>query len=788
MIIFDLSLSAMYFCLRVQLIRYVRYAVKMAKTMLSKMSQNQNKCLNLSWESKYSKIKTLGNGGNACVILVQDKNGNQFALKPLNKEYISRTDKQERFLREVDVMKNKLGDLQGVIPVIDSCENGYWYIMPVANKSMDVIKEMGLEQRINAFLVIAETLKIIHSRKISHRDIKPANILYFENHFCFCDFGLCHIENSVLTEKRDNIGAKFTIAPEMRRDSKCSDPYRADVYSMGKTLWMFLTENENAFEGTYSPLESSIGLHYYNQYKDSNIAEIEFLLEDATKNNPDDRPTINEFCNRLRDWITISKTKDFAAMQRSELKMIKHYFSPSCEINSLTITTPKDIVEVLNYFRLAPMLNHMLYPQGGGLDFYSAEMASEEDCIALISQRRKIDILKPKQFVFESMNDYKWFYFLLEADKLTPVLTTEDVLSENLIEDIPGHYCDALDYSYGVYDYDSGKKLPQTARLVERYCRGTFLILPKLGYYNQLTSTYDGRHNNCTVNEFREYIQIMKKYADDAESKGYTFQEIVYVLDNLPNPYKYQDDDCSLNELRKTVSVPRTFILDIVGQLDISYTISRINDMYSPATFAMYVINKELECPNDIFCCYEDEIHWFLCNDGKIQKTSWKDKKVLKLHSRSKAKALLEEIVNTINNLYNEAGFENNGVKLTECKMTLYRTGKPTHMFTKEEIKALMKSADDRLNNTLVIDEFGFAQVISGHFDKRTYPVSQETWCSRNNYVGKYSGLFDLEESYEWMLDGWLDYLERCVTVFKDNKSRDLTIPELLKKIKVYYK
>lgn len=754
------------------------------KAKINRLLRNQ------SWEYKYTKVKTLGSGGNAQVVLVTDNNGNQFALKPLDKEYATRKEKRERFLREVNVMKNNLNDLSGVIPIVDYCDKGYWYVMPVADESMNVIKKknMNLDQRIETFLSIAETLKIIHSRRISHRDIKPANILYYDEHFCFCDFGLCHIEDSKLTKKRDNIGAKFTIAPEMRRDSKNSDPYKADVYSMGKTLWMYLTENEDAFEGTYNPLENRIGLHFFEQYKNSNIAEIEFLLEDTTKDNPDDRPTINEFCDRLSNWITISKNKDFAAIQRSELRMIKHYLSPSCEINSLTITNNREIVKALNYFRLTPILNHMLYPQGGGLDFDSAEMVNEEECIALRSRQGTIDILKPKQFVFESFDDYRWFYFLIETDTLDPILTNNDVLSEELLEDTPGHYCDALDSVYGVYDYDSGNKLPKSARRVERFCKKCiFLILPKLGYYNQQTSTYDGRQNNCTVEEFKTYIQNMKALADEGENRGYSFHEIVSALDKLPNPFRRPEDYSLPGELKKYVSVSETFILDIVINIDISNILLSIEDKNSPATFAVYVTNEVLESSKSLFCHYEEKIRWFLCNDGKIRKTCWKDDQVLKLHDRCTTNSLVETIKNTIDNLYHEAGFENEGFQSIYCSMTLCKTGKPTHMFTKQEIKELMESADDRLGNTLVINEFGFAQVIPGHFDKHTYPVSQETWCSRNNYVGKYSALSDLDESYEWMLEGWLDYLEGGVAVYIDYSSSRLTASELLKKIIIHY-
>ena len=755
------------------------------KARINRLLRNQ------FWESKYTKVKTLGSGGNAQVILVTDNNGNQFALKPLDKEYATRKEKRERFLREVDVMKNNLNDLSGVIPIVDYCDEGYWYVMPVADKSMDVIKKknMNLDQRIEAFLSIAETLKIIHSRRISHRDIKPANILYYNEHFCFCDFGLCHIEDSRLTKKRDNIGAKFTIAPEMRRDSKNSDPYKADVYSMGKTLWMYLAENEDAFEGTYNPLEKGIGLHFLERYKEAHIAEIEFLLEKATKDNPEERPTIDEFHCILSNWLIISKNNDEEAMQESEFKIIKHYLNPSIEINSLTITAPEDIVKALNHFRLAPTLNHMLYPHGGGLDFVSAEMAKEKECIALISDFGITAILKPKQFVFESLNDHKWFYFLLEADKLTPVLTTNDVLSEELLEDIPGHYCDAHDFVYGVYDYDSGEKLPPKARKVERFCRGIFLIVPKFGYYNQQPSTYDARHNNCTPDKFKAYIQAMKKLADEGEKKGYTFGQIVHALNKKPNPFSRPDDYDLSNKLDKPVSIPESFISDLIGNLDVSDKLSGINDKVSPATFALYitpaVVTKNFA--SIVIRDHEDETQYFLCKDGKMRNTCWKDNQVLKLHDRSVTNSLIEKIETAINDAYHSAGFENEGFQSTVCKMTMRRTGKPTHLFTKEEIKELMKNADDRLGNTLVIDEFGLAQVIPEYFDKHTYPVSQETWCSRNNYVGKYSSLPDLDQSYEYMLEGWLDYLMNDVTTYVDHRLEDIKIPELLNKIKMYY-
>ena len=263
----------------------------------------------------------------------------------------------------------------------------------------------------------------------------------------------------------------------------------------------------------------------------------------------------------------------------------------------------------------------------------------------------------------------------------------------------------------------------------------------------------------------------MKALADERENRGESFEEIVSALNKLPNPFRCPEDSILSGELKKYVPVPETFIPEVVININISNILLSIEDRNSPATFAVYVTNKVLESPKSLFSHYEEyekKIRWFLCNDGRIRRTCWRDDQVLKLHDRCTTNSLVETIKNTIDNLYHEAGFENEGLQSIYCSMILCKTGKPTHMFTKQEIKELMESADDRLGNTLVINEFGFAQVIPGHFDKHSYPVSQETWCSRNNYVGKYSTLSDLDDSYKRMFEGWNDYLEGGVAVYVD--------------------
>ena len=88
---------------------------------------------------------------------------------------------------------------------------------------------------------------------------------------------------------------------------------------------------------------------------------------------------------------------------------------------------------------------------------------------------------------------------------------------------------------------------------------------------------------------------------------------------------------------------------------------------------------------------------------------------------------------------------------------------------TKSEIKKLMRDADDRLNNTLVIDEDGFAHIIQDKNLTKFYPVVSETWGSRNVYVGRYSTLSDLDSAYHYCLGKWLLYLKSKVGQHMDD-------------------
>ena len=332
--------------------------------------------------------------------------------------------------------------------------------------------------------------------------------------FSFGDFGLVDFpDNDDFTKSDRGVGAIFTIAPEMKRNPKLADASKADVFSLAKTLWMFLSDDEKGFDGVYDYLDQSHSLRYMSRFKKEHLVEVDELLKDATENNPDLRPDIHEFTKKLLLWREIAD--DFDKSQNSDWKFLtKQLFGKNVPGSSIWREVDA-IIDVLNIVGSTPAYNHMLLSDRGGTDFAYAKRASEENCIYLYDTMGMCYLVKPKALYYESFTeDYRWSYFRLDLQNLSPVIGRYDYIDyEYLVEDTPGHYVDASCAQYGVYDYDSGEPLPEGYHLLKRYLDGVFLFALKKGPYNGISGTYDGRHGMVSNDEFREYTgYLMKMY------------------------------------------------------------------------------------------------------------------------------------------------------------------------------------------------------------------------------------------------------------------------------------
>jgi WD40 repeat protein/serine/threonine protein kinase len=111
---------------------------------------------------------------------------------------------------------------------------------PPANRSPRMahfrrVAELGVQA--------AEALDYAHREGVVHRDIKPSNLMIdSRGNLWITDFGLARVESdSNLTLTGDIIGTLRYMSPEQSSGDHSRVDHRTDIYSLGATLYEFLT-------------------------------------------------------------------------------------------------------------------------------------------------------------------------------------------------------------------------------------------------------------------------------------------------------------------------------------------------------------------------------------------------------------------------------------------------------------------------------------------------------------------------------------------------------------------
>lgn len=185
------------------------------------------------------------------------------------------------------------------------------------------------------------------------------------------------------------------------------------------------------------------------------------------------------------------------------LEIFKGEIPKHCEWSAIT-----QIDSILNIIGNKG-LNHMLYPDIGGLDVVGCSIADyKRDMIEILTDGSVPNICKPKQLIFDCIDgEPEWSYFRLELNKLEPsgFYSGENRLTEELYE-YNGNF--EAYYEYPPNNY---------YRHIFRVLRGTLLIVPKTCYYNHIPKTYSGLHNKYEYMNFREMMEKLKMSEGYAE-------------------------------------------------------------------------------------------------------------------------------------------------------------------------------------------------------------------------------------------------------------------------------
>jgi hypothetical protein len=429
-----------------------------------------------------------------------------------------------------------------------------------------------------------------------------------------------------------------------------------------------------------------------------------------------------------------------------------------------------------------------LFSSQGGNDFVKAEKANEEDYVYIYDSLNNPSLLKPKALYYERFaNSPEWSYFLLEIENVNPILSKTISGYEMLVEDYPAHYVSAEYYQYGVYDYDSGEKLPEGSKLVYRYFSGKFLFVLKYGPYNRISSVYDGRHANLTNEQFRKYtlnlISVLQKYI----SKGID-EKVVLKSFRKPNEMSETQMNEYRNEIEENEKL-RKVISENYKTWSFESLIKEYNEKDSKIKFFFSLDLGTLS--RESLEAIVKKKYIVLCKDG-LFKERFNEGEVFYLYNRDLVQGFRDQLYNyVLNNILKiKCPIDDFVTKnILRFDFSLSRNGMPKHLFSCEEIENVLRNGDDRVSNTLVIDENGYAKLIQGNsLLRRTYPVAFESWDAGNIYVGKFADLSDVKNCYLNALYSWIDYLTNDHHVYADILSDDLDEQVLLDDINTFYK
>jgi serine/threonine-protein kinase len=250
---------------------------------------------------KYKLLDKLGAGGMSAVYLAQHMMMHRLhAIKVLPKARVEDTSYLARFKREAKAAAAL--DHPNIVRAydIDNQEDQYYLVMEyVKGRDLaELVKDLSsqgelLEAALAAEYIAqaAEGLQHAHDAGLVHRDIKPANLLVDERGLVkILDMGLALFSGDeacslTITHNENVLGTADYLAPEQALSSHDVD-HRADIYSLGCTLYFLLTGHPPFAEGS---LAQRIAKHQNES------------PPDVRKDRPDCPEDLIAICNRMME-------------------------------------------------------------------------------------------------------------------------------------------------------------------------------------------------------------------------------------------------------------------------------------------------------------------------------------------------------------------------------------------------------------------------------------------------------------------------------------------------------
>ncbi|MEL7496079.1 MAG: serine/threonine-protein kinase [Planctomycetota bacterium] len=248
-------------------------------------------------------LKLIGRGGHASVYLAEHLSLKQNrVIKVVSQAKHSGTSMMDRFMREAQAAARL--DHPNVIKCFDvviDAKLSYIVMEYHPGEDLDkMIQRVGPLSILNCVDYTIQTaigLQYTNASGLIHRDIKPSNLLLTNRGVVkILDLGLAMIERddgdaSLTQQYEDSLGTADYVAPEQAKNSHGVD-FRADIYSLGCTLYHFLTGRPPFHEGS---IMQRVAKHQtempppITQFRSDCPKKLEAICWKMIQKNPSDR-------------------------------------------------------------------------------------------------------------------------------------------------------------------------------------------------------------------------------------------------------------------------------------------------------------------------------------------------------------------------------------------------------------------------------------------------------------------------------------------------------------------
>ncbi|QDT72701.1 serine/threonine-protein kinase [Lacipirellula limnantheis] len=266
---------------------------------------------------KYKLLRHLGKGGMSQVYLAEHMlMKRKVAIKVLPSNRVEDSTYLERFRTEARAAA-KLDD-PNIVRVYDIDNDGktHYIVMEyVDGRDLHVlVKEdgpLGYERAADYIAQVARGIAHAHDMGLVHRDIKPANCMVTKHEVVkLLDMGLARLiddEASLTLENNENVlGTADYLAPEQALNSHKADA-RADIYSLGCTLYFLLMGHPPFPEGTISErllkhqVEQAPSI--FKERPDAPSVLVNICNRMMAKRADERYQTAGEVAERLTEWL-----------------------------------------------------------------------------------------------------------------------------------------------------------------------------------------------------------------------------------------------------------------------------------------------------------------------------------------------------------------------------------------------------------------------------------------------------------------------------------------------------